>query len=55
MTTIKLGFMEDSATWCNAWTCALEIGASREDAEIAATLAQWAYRDMSHIQDIVKD
>jgi hypothetical protein len=43
---IQLGFMENSEAWCNAWTCALEIGASVESAEISATLAQWAYRDL---------
>ena len=43
---IKLGFMENSEAWCNAWTCALEIGASVESAEISASLAQCAYRDL---------
>ena len=42
---INLTFVENSQWWCAAWCAALGVGASANDAEIAAALAQWAYRD----------
>jgi len=45
--TIKLSFMENTEFWCNAWCIALSVGATVEQANIAATLAQYAYRDLS--------
>jgi hypothetical protein len=42
---INLMFIEDSQWWSAAWCAALGVGASANDAEIAAALAQWAYRD----------
>lgn len=42
---IELKSIEDSKAWCDAWCCALSVGASVESAEISATLSQYAFRE----------
>ncbi len=42
---INLGFTEDSTMWSRVWVMALNAGATAQEAEVAAAMAQWAVRD----------